>query len=259
MLITLTTDFGYRDSFAGILKGVIQRINPKASVVDLTHGIPPQDIMAAALTLRHSIQYFPDGTVHVVVVDPGVGGARRPLLVQSADNFFIGPDNGVLSLAVSGKNNHIVELTNSAYHLKPTGTTFHGRDLFAPVAAYLSLGVPIDSFGPFLSSYVKLSEPQVKRHQASLEGEIIYIDGYGNLFTNIYERDLTGLSQVKVSMAVGPIRIQSVVSSYDAVQPHALAAVINSWGVLEIGEYKGSAQLKCNAKIGDKVIVSWNV
>ena len=259
MLITLTTDFGYRDSFAGILKGVIQQINPIASVVDLTHGIPPQDIVAAALTLRHSMRYFPDGTVHVVVVDPGVGGARRPLLVQSGENFFIGPDNGVLSLAISGKNNQIIELTNSTYHLQGTGTTFHGRDLFAPVAAHLSLGVPIGAFGNRSSSYVELSEPQVQRHQSSLEGEIIYIDGYGNMFTNIYESDLTGLPEAKVNIAVGAINIQNVVSSYDSVQAHELAAVINSWGMLEIAEYKGNAQLKCNAKIGDKVTVGWSV
>ena len=258
MLITLTTDFGYRDSFAGILKGVIQRINPTVSVVDLTHGIPPQDIMAAALTLRHSTGYFPDGTVHVVVVDPGVGGARRPLLVQSGDNFFIAPDNGVLSLAISGKNNQIIELTNSTYHLKPTGTTFHGRDLFAPVAAHLSLGVPIQAFGSRLSSYVELSEPVVSRKQSSLEGEIIYIDGYGNLFTNIYERDLTGLSWAKLNVAIGVMRIRRLLSSYDSVGAGELAAVVNSWGMLEIAEYKGNAQLKCNARIGDKVTVSWS-
>src|SRR4029450_1954680 len=132
MIITLTTDFGYKDSFVGIMKGVIAGINPQARVIDITHGIPPQDILAGALTLRHSVKYFPPGTIHVAVVDPGVGSARRPLLLECEGNYFIGPDNGVLSLAVENiRSAQIVQLSNPTYHLYPTSTTFHGRDIFA--------------------------------------------------------------------------------------------------------------------------------
>jgi len=142
MLITLTTDFGHRDPFVGIMKGVIAGINPKAQVIDLTHGIPPQDVMAAALALRHSVAYFPRDSIHVVVVDPGVGGSRRPLLIESAGNYFIGPDNGVLSLATAAAESlQVFELSNPDYRLEPTSATFHGRDIFAPAAAHLSLGV----------------------------------------------------------------------------------------------------------------------
>src|SRR5574341_2016219 len=142
MLITLTTDFGYSDPFVGIMKGVIARINPNAQVIDLSHGIPPQDIMAGALVLRHSVSYFPRGAVHVAIVDPGVGGARRPLLIECDGSYFVGPDNGLLSLALEDKQPaRIVELSNPSYHLQSASKTFHGRDIFAPVAAYLSLGI----------------------------------------------------------------------------------------------------------------------
>jgi len=256
MLVTLTTDFGYRDSFVGIMKGVINRINPAAQVIDLTHGIAPQDIMAAALTLRHSVNFFSEGTIHVVVVDPGVGGSRRPLLIECAGNYFIGPDNGVLSLAVIDKPKQIVELTNPEYHLQPTGTTFHGRDIFAPVAAHLSRGVPIHSFGAESSTLIELRVPEAVRDETGLAGEIIYIDGYGNLFTNIYQHDLAGLRCANINVAVGSVRIENLVSSYDSVKSHELAAVMNSWGILEIAEYNGNAQQKCNVKVGDKVTVT---
>lgn len=255
MLITLTTDFGYRDSFAGIMKGVIKRIDPDAQVIDLTHGIPPQDIMAAALTLRHSVPYFSDGTIHVVVVDPGVGGKRRPLLIECAGNYFIGPDNGVLSLAVMNKPKLIIELTNSEYFLQPSGSTFHGRDIFAPAAAYLSRGVPVHAFGPS-SSFAELHIPEAVRDQTVIEGEIIYIDGYGNLFTNVYAEDLASLPRSQINIAVGSTRIQNLMPSYDSVAQDQLTAVVNSWGMLEIAEYKGNAQQRCGAKVGDKVIVN---
>jgi S-adenosyl-L-methionine hydrolase (adenosine-forming) len=256
MLITLTTDFGYRDSFAGIMKGVIASINPQAQVIDLTHGVPRQDVMAGALTLRHSFNYFPTGTIHVVVIDPGVGGARRPLLIESAGNYFIGPDNGVLSFAVAGKPRQIVELTNPKYHLKATGTTFHGRDIFAPAAAHLSLGTPAAALGDRLSSCVELSMPEVVRVQERLEGEVVYIDGYGNLFTNITQHDLTGWPGGQLTVAIGATIIRGLASSYDSVKVNQLTALINSWGMLEIAANHSNAQQVCGAKLGDRVMVT---
>jgi len=257
MLITLTTDFGYRDPFVGIMKGVIAGINPRAQVIDLTHGIPPQDVIAGALSLRHAVPYFPPGTIHVVVVDPGVGGARRAILIESAGNYFVGPDNGVLSLAVAAaKPDHVIELSNAAYQLKATGSTFHGRDIFAPAAAHLSLEVPAAAFGAQLSSFVELCLPEVRRERGRWEGEIIYIDGYGNLFTNLVERDLTGMPAGDLCFAVGSAMIDGIEKSYVAVEAGRLVAVWNSWGVLEIAVNMGSAQQSCKAKIGDRVIVT---
>jgi S-adenosylmethionine hydrolase len=257
MLITLTTDFGYRDPFVGIMKGVIAGINPRVQVIDLTHGVPPQDVMAGALTLRHAVSYFPRGTIHVVVVDPGVGGARRAILIESAANYFIGPDNGVLSLAVAGaKPDHVIELSDAAYQLKATGSTFHGRDIFAPAAAHLSLGVSAAAFGAQLSSFVELLMPDVQREHGRCEGEIIYIDGYGNLFTNLGEGDLTGMPAGNMCFAVGSTLIEGIEKSYDAVAAGRLVAVWNSWGLLEVAVNMGSAQRLCKAKVGDRVIVT---
>ena len=160
-LITLTTDFGYKDPFVGIMKGVLVGINPDCRIIDLSHEVPPQDPMAGALVLRCSAPYFPKGTIHVVVVDPGVGTNRRPLLIESEGHFFIGPDNGVLSFALEGKEvGQIIELSNGIYHLKPTSTTFHGRDIFAPVAAYLSLGIPAQDFGTRVKDFTRLLGPK---------------------------------------------------------------------------------------------------
>ena len=147
-IITLTTDFGYSDPFVGIMKGAILCIAPDLQIVDLNHGIPPQDIRAAALNLAASVDYFPQGTIHVAVVDPGVGSERRPILIHSAGHYFVGPDNGVFSFALKdNQSSLIVHLSNEAYFLQPKSRTFHGRDIFAPVAAHLARGVPVAEFG----------------------------------------------------------------------------------------------------------------
>ncbi len=257
MLITLTTDFGYQDPFVGIMKGVIAGINPRAQVIDLTHGIAPQDVMAGALSLRQAVPYFPPGTIHVAVIDPGVGGARRAIGIASGGNYFIGPDNGVLSFAVAGaKPERIVELSNPEYQLKAAGTTFHGRDIFAPAAAHLSLGVPPAALGPSLSAFVELRLPEVRREHGRWEGEILYIDRYGNLFTNLTARDLTGLPRGELRIAAGSTLIAGIAKSYDSVAAGELVAVWNSSGFLEIAVNRGSAQRICNARVGDQIILT---
>ena len=259
MVITLTTDFGYQDSFVGVMKGVIAGINPQARVIDLTHGIPAQDILAGALTLRHSIQYFPRGTIHVAVIDPGVGSSRKPILVESAGNYLIGPDNGVLSLALQGGNgNRITHLSNSAYHLQPISATFHGRDVFAPVAAHLSLGVPPAAFGETLEDMVRTEVPAVIREGQRLHGEIIYIDRFGNLFTNIQRHDLSGITEERLEIILGSLRIIGLAASYSTVAEGDFAAVFNSWGLLEIVLTRDNAQKRSGAKLGDKVEIKFN-
>jgi S-adenosylmethionine hydrolase len=259
MIITLTTDFGYKDPFVGVIKGVIAGINPDAQLIDLSHGIRAHDIMGGALVLRHSASYFPRGTIHVAVVDPGVGSARRPLLVECDGQYFIGPDNGVLSLALTNKlTERLVRLSNPTYHLQPTSATFHGRDIFAPVAAHLSLGIDPAAFGDPVDDYVRLGWPQVMKSAQNIDGEIVYTDRFGNLFTNIEEQALRFLPKDNLCISLGNVNIQGLASNYAAGADGRLIALINSWGLLEIALYKDSAQRSCQARIGDRVRIRSN-
>ena len=257
MLITLTTDFGIKDSFVGIMKGVIAQINPRAVVIDITHGIPSQDILAAAMTLSHAVKYFPQKTIHVVVVDTGVGSARKALLVTVGETHFIGPDNGVLSLAGQGRQpDRLIHLSNPAYQLKPTSRTFHGRDIFAPVAAHLSLGIAPESFGETLEDYLHIGWPEAVRAERSVTGEIVYIDGFGNLFTSIQEQDLTGFGSENLSIVLGELTIRGLAPNYCAIESGQPVALSNSWGLLEIAINKGNVAQRFSVRIGEKVYVS---
>jgi S-adenosylmethionine hydrolase len=259
MLITLTTDFGHHDPFVGIMKGVIAGINPNARVIDLSHDIPPQDVMAGALVLRHSVPYFPAGTIYVAVIDPGVGSARRPLLIECDGNYLVGPDNGVLSLALANKQPaRLIHLSNSTYHLQPVSATFHGRDIFAPVAGYLSLGISAPAFGETVENFVQLKIPPIERLAHRIIGEILYIDGFGNLFTNISERDLRGLTRDKMVVSLRDATIRGLASNYAAAVEGELVALVNSWGLLEIALSKGSARQRTAAQIGDKIELMLN-
>lgn len=256
-MITLTTDFGTQDPFVGIMKGVIARINPRAAVVDLTHGIPAQNILAAAMILSHAVEYFPRQTIHVAVVDPGVGSTRRALMVEIDDTYLIGPDNGVLSLACEERRpTRIIQLSNPAYYLKPTSRTFHGRDIFAPVAAYLSLGIAPEAFGETVDDYARIGRPEVIRTERSLTGEIVYVDGFGNVFTNIREQDLTELDRENLSIVLGESTISGLAPHYSAAERDQPVALINSWGVLEIALNKGNFARRFSIRIGEKVYVS---
>ena len=257
MVITLTTDFGDTDPFVGIMKGVILGIHPDVRIVDLAHGIAPQNVRAGAFVLRHSLPYFRRGTIHVVVVDPGVGGARRPILLESDGHYFVGPDNGVFSLALEGREpSFMIHLSNSRYHLTPTSATFHGRDIFAPVAAHLSLGIPPPAFGDPITTFERLSWPGVLKNDQGLLGEIVYVDHFGNLFTNITERDLAELSGAKLTIRLGRIVMCGLVRNYAASKEAGFMAIINSWGLLEVALYKDSAQNRTGANIGQKVEVT---
>lgn len=256
MLITLTTDFGTKDPFVGIMKGVICGINPQARVVDLCHGIPPQDLMAAALVIRHSVPYFPCRSIHVAVVDPGVGSDRRALLVASGESYFIGPDNGVLSLALEDRApTRVVELSNRAYHLRPASATFHGRDIFAPVAAYLSLGIPPNNFGEAVESWIRLPWPKTAKTDRGIDGEVVYVDTFGNLITNIREGDMRELQAENATISLGELTVKGLALNYSDGKENGWVALINSWGLLEISCYRGNAQQRCRAAIADKVSI----
>jgi S-adenosyl-L-methionine hydrolase (adenosine-forming) len=254
-LITLTTDFGDKDPFVGIMKGVILSIDAGALIVDLTNGVEPQDIRGAALALNYACPFFPPQTIHVAVVDPGVGGARRPILMECDDAFFIGPDNGVLSLAAERKKvKRVVELANRRYHLQPVSSTFHGRDIFAPAAAHLAAGVSAVDFGPALDHWTRLEWPEVAKSRGEIRGEIIYIDHFGNLITNVSARDLDALGRQRLEVSLAEITIEGLAENYaSAVKEYA--ALLNSWGLLEISCFNGRADRRSGADVGDPVHV----
>jgi S-adenosylmethionine hydrolase len=255
-LITLLTDFGTRDAFVGIMKGVILGINPAVTLVDLSHEVPPQDIPVGALLLRSAAAFFPPGTIHVAVVDPGVGSARRALLIETSRAFFIGPDNGLLSLAVPAEAAiRIVQLTSMQYFLTPCSDTFHGRDVFAPVAAHLSLGVSTEQFGPPISTLERLRLPAIEREGTTLVGRVIYIDHFGNVTTNVTEVDLRPFSRETLLVSIDRVQIRGVANSYASAGVGAPVALINSWGMLEIAVRNGSAAQRFGIQLEQPVHV----
>ena len=255
-IITLTTDFGLADWFAATMKGVILSIQPKAHIVDMTHNIHAGDIRAGAFALAAGCRFFPKTTIHVAVIDPGVGSERQAIAVRTSDYFFVGPDNGVLSLALAGENiKAIHRITNERLFLHPISNTFHGRDIFAPVAAHLSKGLHVRSLGPATKSFVRLSQSKLRRHAGSISGEIVYIDRFGNAITNIGAAALSfrldGSSEVFVKRRslcfLGPF--------YQAVPHGKPVAVRGSSGFLEIAVNGCSAEKRLQLKIGDEVTV----
>src|SRR5712691_6438607 len=184
-LVTLTTDFGLRDPFVGIMKGVILSICPTARLVDLTHEVEPQDILGGCLTLEAAVPFFPAGTVHLVVVDPGVGSARRAIALRTGGGYLVGPDNGVLTPAFERSGWTAVALTAPEYRLPSVSRTFHGRDVFAPAAAYLAAGIPLERLGSTLTDPVRLPLPGCRLEGDALVGEVLAADRFGNLITSI--------------------------------------------------------------------------
>ena len=261
-LITLTSDFGLKDPFVGMMKGVIFSINNEVAIIDISHGIDNQDIFAGAFIISNSFKYFPKKTIHLVVVDPGVGTSRRPILVKSEDHYFIGPDNGVLSLVLDGDSGAVVyEITEERYFMRSVGNTFHGRDVFAPVAGWLSKGCEPDNFGHKISDHVRIEIPGTAYDYCVLKGEIIYIDGFGNLFTNITSSDIADRMHSEDDSAVKiwfNEREMSLRNCYAEAASGETAAVINSFGLLELYSFMGNAAEKLNARKGDPVSLHFN-
>ena len=256
-LVTLTTDFGTTDPFVGIMKGVILGRAPGTSIVDLVHDLPPQNVRAGALVLQQAIPYFPPGTIHVAVVDPGVGSARRPLCVETASAFLVGPDNGVLSLAAPVADvRRIVHLTKELFLLSPRSATFHGRDIFAPVAAALATGTPSIALGPEVSDMQRLDLPPLVQEAAGLRGEVLWVDRFGNLITNVTQEALAGFPPQDVSISIRGVRLRGIATAYSAVPTGEPVALVNSWGQLEIAVRDGSAAAVFTAGVGEAVRVA---
>lgn len=252
-LITLLTDFGYNDVYVGVMKGVIAKINSAIKIIDLTHDIPPQNIAAARFNLMNAYSYFPQDTIHLAVVDPGVGSQRRAIGIRTATNFLVGPDNGLFS-GVLAQNPPIaaVELTNSKYwRISQPSNTFHGRDIFAPVAAYLANGVNLQDLGEAIDieTLVKLNIPECIKTENYIQGHIQYIDHFGNLITNIPENLLKNTKWV-ISF---PDFTLTETTSYSNVPIGNPLALIGSHGWLEIAINGGNAQNKLNLNVGNMV------
>src|SRR3989449_2895796 len=255
-IVAVTTDFGSKDPFGAILKGVIAGRAPTARVIDVTHGVPPHDVLAGALILRHTVPYFPPRTIHLVVVDPGVGGERRALCVETTRALLVGPDNGVLSLAAPRTDiRRIIHLTEERFFLSPRSATFHGRDVFAPVAAALAAGTPMEKLGSEVRDMQRLGVPPVVREAHTLRGQGIYVDHFGNLGSNVSAADLAALALHAPSIGVGSVRLRGVAPSYAAVRRGEPVAVMNSWGLLEIAVREGSARDQFGAGIGAAVVI----
>jgi hypothetical protein len=255
-LVTLTTDFGTSDPFVGIMKGVIAGRAPGAVVIDITHGIPPQDVLAGALVLRHSVPYFPPGTIHVAVVDPGVGGPRRPLCVETTRALLVGPDNGVLGLAAPAADvRRIVHLSDPRFLLPAPSATFHGRDVFAPVAAALATGTAPDTLGSEVPSMQRVDLPPVVREGRRLTGQVIYVDHFGNLVTNVPGEALATFPRGDVSISIAGAHLRGVAASYAAGRPGDPVAVVNSWGLVEIAVRDGCARAGLGAGVGTALLI----
>ncbi len=242
-IITLTTDFGLIDPYVGIMKGVILGIQPHVHIVDITHDIPAGSVETAAISLKEACPFFPRGTIHVAVVDPGVGGVRRPILVQTPSAFFIGPDNGLFwPIMDSEKKTTVIHLTQKHYFLPHVSTTFHGRDIFAPTAAHLSLGVPPEDMGEPVTDPVKLTLSKPRQTANTLSGQIRRVDRFGNLITNIHKKDLERFTEIgQVKIKIGNILIGKLKSAYADVMTGNPLALIGSTGYLEIAVNQGRA------------------
>jgi S-adenosylmethionine hydrolase len=260
-IITLLTDFGSEDYFVGAMKGVILTRSPKSALVDITHAIPPQDVRAAAFTLSRAYPYFPAGSIHLAVVDPGVGSDRRPVLIEAAAHLFVGPDNGLFTLVLEQVTTaRIRHLTNTAYFLPNRSSTFHGRDIFAPVAAALAEGVPPENFGPTIQDLVQFEmAPSELMADGSLAGRIIHIDHFGNCVTNLASDRLLSLSTTRpFYLQVREFQIRKLARSYceGAAQPGRPFLICGSAGLLEISIWSSSAAQELKIKVGEPVLLT---
>jgi S-adenosyl-L-methionine hydrolase (adenosine-forming) len=258
-IITLTTDYGTNDHLVGTLKGVILKINPDANIVDITHNVAPYDLLDGALAIGSSYSYFPPRTIHVVVVDPGVGTDRRPLLVSGETQYFVAPDNGVLSLVYEREESILVRHANvEHYYLQPVSKTFHGRDVFAPVAAWLAKGSQAATMGDEITDYKKFSMPRPKAADGVVKGVVLRVDSFGNLVTNFRPEDLpaAALESGAVQLQVGAQTITRLVDTFAKGNPGEAFAYIGSNGFVEIGVNKGSAAKSLNAGRGVAVTLA---
>ena len=255
--ITLTSDFGAQDWFLGTVKAVLATLAPHVRVIDLNPGLPAGDIQAGAFSLASSYRFFPNGTLHLAIVDPGVGSDRAPIAIRTPDHWFLGPDNGILSLAAAQEVVlEVRRLENPKWALNEVSKTFHGRDIFAPAAAHLLNGLPFSKAGPRVADFQKLSLPQITENSQSVLGAVIYVDRYGNAITNI-PNQLFIQDALAADVFVRSRRITRVHTCYQAVAPGKPVCVPGSGGYLEIAVNQGNASEKLKLSVGSPITVKW--
>ena len=255
-VITITTDFGEKDGFVGTLKGVIWSIASEARIADITHEVPPQDVLTGAIALWRAAPFFPAGTVHIAVVDPGVGTKRRPMAAKIGGQYFVGPDNGLFTPMIvdaerAGAKNVFVHLNKPKYWLKNVSHTFHGRDIFAPVAAHLAMGTPLKSLGTPFTDPVRISLPQPEKLTNGWRAHITVIDVFGNLTTDLPASMLETREGLRIRIAGR--EIDGLVESYGHRQPGDVVALVDSEGYIEVAVVNGSGAETLGAKLGDPV------
>lgn len=256
-LITLTTDFGWQDGYVAAMKGVILSICPEATLVDVTHDVPPQDVRHGAFVLQTAASYFPQGTVHLAVVDPGVGTRRRAVAVRTPRACYVAPDNGLLSFVLMHEEEYTaVELANPDYHRHPVSATFHGRDIFAPAAAHICRGVPLEALGPRADDLSLFSVPRPSVvEEDTLAGEVIHVDRFGNIVSNIRRED-ADWDRVR-AVHIGGHAVEHFCSTYGEGEQGELVALLGSSGYLEVAVRGGNAAEHLRVKVGDEIHVQF--
>ena len=257
-IVTLTTDFGEYDWYVGAMKGVILARYPDAKVVDISHEVPPQGVAHAAFLLAHTFRYYPPGTVHVAVVDPGVGSARRGIAIKTTNQFLVGPDNGILSLCADADEMiEARELSNEELWQKPVSRTFHGRDIFSPVGAAIASGMGLSEVGNEIDGIERLGlSAMVFSVEGRVSGRVVYIDSFGNLVTNIREDDLEQVRPLEsAEVEIEETNIEGIVDFYRASLPGSLVALFGSIGFLEISVVEGNAATELDVGVGAQVVV----
>jgi len=259
-IVTLLSDFGLRDPYVAEMKAVILSICPGVTIVDISHEIRKFDVRMGAFILAQATPYFPDKTVHLAVVDPGVGTRRRPMVVETNRSLYIGPDNGLLMLSAHTQEvNRIHEIANPKYMLKSISTTFHGRDVFSPAAAHLAKGVPPSDFGPEIRDPMTPSFAKPVSQNGETRGEVIYVDDFGNIITNITMKDITQIGVRKGETILLKLKEKDAAlrlcTAYGEVPPSTPLAVIGGSGFLEVSVNQGDASRCFNVELGDAVIL----
>lgn len=253
-LITLLTDFGLKDHFVGVVKGVIACIAPTVRVIDITHEVEPYAISQARFLLAQSWPYFPKGTIHVAIIDPGVGGVRRPILVQARGQLFVGPDNGLFSDLLEVPGAKVRLISNRDLMLPTVSATFHGRDVFAPVAAHLALGVATPRIGPLIANATVTPVQAVRSSERRWTGEVVHVDRFGNLITNLPVSCAADIGHLVLRFASSELR--DVAASYSAIAPGTPAIVAGSSGFLEVALNQDSAARLMGLGVGARVELS---
>lgn len=242
-IITLTTDFGTSDHLVGTMKGVILNINPSVRIVDINHSVVPYDLLDGALSIASAYAFFPARTVHVVVVDPGVGTDRRPILVSAGNQFFVAPDNGILSMIYERESCTVRHITAEHYFLNPISPTFHGRDIFAPSAAFLSKTYQTDAFGEVVTDFVRFTMPKAKADGAAMKGVVLRVDAFGNLMTNLTAENIpaASLQGGSIQLSVSGKPVGQFARTFAAGNPGEPIAIVGSTGYVEIAVNRGNA------------------